>query len=85
MDTVKGKVETLTKGGDSLKPDQKGEFEKAMTGIKGTWTDLSSKWDGLSGKTGEGLTKGLGELKDQGMKLMDTVKTTAEKFGIKLN
>ena len=46
---------------------------------------MSKGFDGLSSQTGEGMTKTLGELKEKGAKLMETVKTTAEKFGIKLN
>lgn len=84
MDTVKGKVEALVKGGSSLTGEKKGEFDKAVTGIQTNWTDLSKMFDALKGQSGEGLMKNLTELKDKGTKLMDTVKTTADKFGIKI-
>jgi hypothetical protein len=83
MDTIKGKVETLDKGGTSLDPAKKGEFDKAMTGIKSTWADLSKKFDDVSTQSGEAMAKGLADVKEAGLKLMDNVKMTAEKFGIK--
>ncbi len=84
MDTVKGKVDALVKGGSSLTGEKKGEFDKAISGIQSSWGDLSKMFDGLKGQSGEGLTKSLTDLKDKGTKLLDTVKTTAEKFGIKI-
>lgn len=84
MDTVKGKVEALVKGGSSLTGEKKGEFDKATAGIQTTWTDLSKLFDGLKGQSGEGLMKTLTDLKDKGGKLMETVKATADKFGIKI-
>jgi hypothetical protein len=84
MDTIKGKVDTLDKGGSTLEPAKKGEFDKAMAGIKTTWTDMSKSFDGLSGQTSDAMAKTLADLKDKGTKLLDTVKLTAEKFGIKL-
>lgn len=85
MDTVKGKVDQLTKGGETLKAEQKPEFDKAIAGIKSTWEDVSKSFSSASSQTGDGLMKGLNDAKDKGIKLLDTVKTTAEKFGIKLN
>lgn len=85
MDTIKGKVDTLDKGGSTLEPAKKSEFDKAMTGIRGTWADMTRGFDGLANKTGDAMTTALADLKDKGAKLMDTVRTTGEKFGIKLN
>lgn len=85
MDTVKGKVDQLVKGGETLKADQKPEFDKAVSGIKSTWEDLSKNFSSLSSQSGDGLMKTLGDLKTKGTELMTTVKNTAEKFGIKLN
>jgi len=85
MDTIKGKVETLDKGGSTLEPAKKSEFDKAMTGIKSTWADMTKGFDGLSGQTGDAMAKTLADLKTKGTELMATVKTTAEKFGIRLN
>jgi uncharacterized protein YaaN involved in tellurite resistance len=85
VDTLKTKVDTLTKGGDSLPADQKPEFDKAMTTIKSGWSDLSAKFQSASSATGDAMAKGLADAKDAGMKLMDSIKTTADKFGIKMN
>jgi hypothetical protein len=85
MDNAKKKVDALAKGGESLKPDQKGEFDKAMTGIRSTWDDMSKGFDSLKGQAPDAMTKTLADLKDKGTKLMDTVKTTAAKFNINLN
>ncbi len=85
MDTIKGKVETLDKGGATLEPAKKSEFDKAMAGIKSTWADMTKGFDGLSSQTGDGMMKALDGLKTKGTELMATVKTTAEKFNIKLN
>lgn len=84
MDTIKTKVDALVKGGSSLTGEKKGEFDKAVAGIQTSWSDLSKMFDGLKGQTGEAMTKTLAELKDKGSKLHETVKTTADKFGIKL-
>jgi hypothetical protein len=83
MDTIKTKVDTLDKGGSTLEPAKKSEFDKAMTGIKSTWADLSKKFDEVSSKSGEAMATGLAEVKEAGVKLMDNVKLTAEKFGLK--
>ncbi|HMN42471.1 MAG TPA: hypothetical protein PKE29_16645 [Phycisphaerales bacterium] len=85
MDNTKKKVDALAKGGESLKADQKGEFDKAMSGIHSTWDDLSAKFAGLKDQAPEAMAKTLADLKDKGVKLMDTVKSTATKFGISLN
>ncbi len=85
MDNTKKKVDALAKGGESLKADQKGEFDKAMAGIRSTWDDLSKNFDGLKGQAPDAMVKTLADLKDKGVKLMDTVKSTATKFGINLN
>jgi hypothetical protein len=85
VDTLKGKVDALAKGGDLLKPDQKAEFDKAVAGIKASWTDLSKSFEEAGSKTGDALAKGLADAKTAGLKLMETVKTTADKFGVKLN
>ena len=83
MDTIKGKVDTLDKSGSTLEPAKKSEFDKAMTGIKSTWADLSKKFDDVSSKGGDAMATGLAEIKAAGVKLMDNVKLTAEKFGLK--
>jgi hypothetical protein len=84
MDTAKTKIDALVKGGSGLAADKKPEFDKAVSGIQSTFGELTKNFDGLKGQTGEGLAKTLGELKTKGTELMTTVKTTAEKFGIKI-
>ena len=85
MDTTKAKIDALSKGGDSLKPDQKAEFDKAMTSIHAGWDDLSAKFKSATSSSADAMAKGLADAKDAGQKLLDNVKATAEKFGIKLN
>lgn len=84
MDTAKTKIDALVKGGSNLAADKKPEFDKAVSGIQSTFGELTKNFDGLKDQTGEGLMKTLNELKTKGTELMATVKTTAEKFGIKI-
>jgi hypothetical protein len=84
MDNIQKKMDALAKGGESLKADQKGEFDKAMTGIHATWDDMSKSFNSLKDKSADAISTGMADLKTKGEDLLSKVKTTAQKFNINL-
>lgn len=86
VDKAKAQVDQLKNGAASVPADKKSDFEKAMGDINSQFKSLSDGAStGLKDLTGDGLSKKLTELKDMGSKLMTNIKSTADKFGIKLN
>lgn len=84
VDTARARLDALTKGGSSVAADKKSEFDKAVSDLSTQFKSLSDGFAGLKDHAGDALTRKLGELKDIGTKLMDGIKATADKYGIKI-
>lgn len=84
VDKIKGQMSSLTKGGETLPADKKSDFAKAMDGLNGEFKGVQDAVSKLGTQTGDGAMKALTDIKSMGTKLMDNIKATADKFGIKL-
>lgn len=85
VDKAKGQLDQLSAKASTVAADKKPDFDKAMTDLSGQFTALKEKVTKLGGDSPDAIGKALTEIKSAGTKLMDGIRTTAEKHGIKLN
>jgi ElaB/YqjD/DUF883 family membrane-anchored ribosome-binding protein len=85
VDKIKSQMSSLTKGADSVPADKKADYAKAMDGLNSDFKSVQDAVTKMGTQTGDSAMKALGDIKTMGAKLLDNIKMTADKYGIKLS
>jgi len=85
VDKAKGQMDQLSAKASTVAADKKPEFDRAITDLSGQFTALKDRVAKLGGDSPAAIGTALTEIKSAGTKLMDGIRATADKFGIKLS